>query len=100
MGSERNMSEARITTVGIIGAGTIGSSWAAYFLAHGLSVRCWDPLYGYAENVTSFVARAWPIMEQLGLAEGASLDKLACFDRVGEALDLSLIHISEPTRPY
>ena len=94
------MSEARITTVGIIGAGTIGSSWAAYFLAHGLSVRCWDPLYGYAENVTSFVARAWPIMEQLGLAEGASLDKLACFDRVGEALDgVEFVQESGPEDP-
>ncbi|MDE0780129.1 MAG: 3-hydroxyacyl-CoA dehydrogenase NAD-binding domain-containing protein, partial [Alphaproteobacteria bacterium] len=50
-----------VTTVGIIGAGTIGSSWAAYFLAQGMEVRCWDPMDGYAENVTSFVARAWPL---------------------------------------
>ena len=76
-----------ISTVGVIGAGTIGSSWAAYFLAHGLKVRCWDPLDGYAENVNALVARAWPIMTELGLADGASLDNLTCYDRITEALD-------------
>lgn len=76
-----------VTTVGIIGAGTIGSSWAAYFLAQGMEVRCWDPMDGYAENVTSFVARAWPLLSELGLSEGASLDKLHCFDQISEALD-------------
>lgn len=76
-----------ITTVGIVGAGTIGASWAAYFLAHGLKVRCWDPLDGYAENVTGFVVRAWPLMTELGLSKGAALDNLRCFDRIGEALD-------------
>jgi carnitine 3-dehydrogenase len=76
-----------VTTVGIIGAGTIGSSWAAYFLAQGMEVRCWDPMDGYAENVTAFVARAWPLLSELGLSEGASIDKLHCFDQISEALD-------------
>ena len=76
-----------VTTVGIIGAGTIGSSWAAYFLAQGLNVRCWDPMDGYAENVTSLIVRVWPLLEELGLADGAALDRLQCFDRIGEALD-------------
>ena len=30
-------------TVAVIGAGTVGSSWAALFLSHGLAVRAWDP---------------------------------------------------------
>ena len=55
-----------VSSVAIIGAGTIGSSWAAHFLAQGLKVRCWDPMDGYAENVTAFVARAWPLKTELG----------------------------------
>lgn len=81
------MEHNEATTVAIVGAGTIGSSWAVYFLAQGLHVRCWDPLDGYAERVQTFVARAWPIMEELGLAEGASRANLVCFDNIREALD-------------
>jgi carnitine 3-dehydrogenase len=77
----------KVSTVGIVGAGTIGSSWAVYFLARGLKVRCWDPMDGYAENISAFVARAWPLMEELGLADSAALDNLHCFERIGEALD-------------
>ena len=76
-----------VSSVAIIGAGTIGSSWAAHFLAQGLKVRCWDPMDGYAENVTAFVARAWPLMTELGLVEGASLDNLSCHDRIADALE-------------
>lgn len=81
------MNQPAITTVGIVGAGTIGTSWAAYFLAHGLKVRCWDPLDGYADSVTSSVARMWPTLSELGLADGAALENLTCFDRIGEALE-------------
>lgn len=89
-----------VNTVGIIGAGTIGSSWAAYFLAQGLKVRCWDPMDGYADNVSAFVARAWPLMEELGLADGATLDNLRCFDRIGEALDgVGFVQESGPEDP-
>lgn len=76
-----------VSSVAIIGSGTIGSSWAAHFLAQGLKVRCWDPLDGYAENVTAFVARAWPLMTELGLVEGAALDNLSCHDRIADALE-------------
>lgn len=82
------MSEpADISTVGIVGAGTIGTSWAAYFLARGLKVRCWDPLDGYADKVIAGVSRMWPTLTALGLSEGATLDNLGCFDRITEALD-------------
>jgi len=90
----------KVSTVGIIGAGTIGSSWAAYFLAQGLKVRCWDPIDGYADNVSAFVARAWPLMEELGLADGATLDNLRCFDRIGEALEeVGFVQESGPEDP-
>ena len=37
------MSYSEVKTVGIIGAGLIGGTWAAYFLSRGLSVRAWGP---------------------------------------------------------
>lgn len=94
------MSQSPITTVGIIGAGTIGSSWAAYFLAQGLTVRCWDPMDGYAESVTAFVAKAWPIIKELGLTDGASLDRLTCCERISDALDgVEFVQESGPEDP-
>ncbi len=35
-----------VKTVAVIGAGTIGASWAAYFLSRGLAVRASDPAAG------------------------------------------------------
>ncbi|HCP00586.1 MAG: 3-hydroxyacyl-CoA dehydrogenase [Alphaproteobacteria bacterium] len=94
------MSQSNVSTVAIIGAGTIGSSWAVYFLAHGLDVRCWDPQDGYAEKVVAFVARAWPIMEELGLVEDARQDRLSCFGSIGEALDgVGFVQESGPEDP-
>ncbi len=32
-----------IKTIAVIGTGTIGAGWAAYFLSRGLAVRAFDP---------------------------------------------------------
>src|SRR2546428_11539782 len=65
-----------IERVAVIGAGTIGASWAAYFLARGLSVTASDP----APNGEDFVRRAvnagWPDLIRLGLAPGGSPERL------------------------
>lgn len=59
-----------IETVAVIGAGLIGQSWTALFLARGLRVVAQDvdPLAG--EALGDAVARAWPDLQALGLAEG------------------------------
>ena len=54
-----------VRRVGIIGAGTIGASWAAYFLARGLEVDAWDPAPDAEEKLRTFVAGAWPVLEKL-----------------------------------
>lgn len=46
--------------VAVIAAGTIGMSWTALFLAHGLSVRVYDPRPGIEEVVRSGVAQMAP----------------------------------------
>jgi len=66
-----------IKRVAIIGTGVIGASWAALFLAKGLDVSATDVAPGAEEHLRKYISDAWPALEQLGLAEGASRDRLA-----------------------
>ncbi len=65
-----------IERVAVIGAGTIGASWATLFLAHGLEVAVYDPAPDIERKVRDFVASAWPTMIRLGLAERADPERL------------------------
>jgi carnitine 3-dehydrogenase len=65
-----------IKTFAAIGAGVIGSGWVARALAHGLDVVAWDPAPGAEKQLRDNVANAWPALERVGLAQGASQDKL------------------------
>lgn len=73
-------------TVALVGAGTIGASWAAWFLARGADVRVWDPAEGFAARTAAFVERVWPVMTELGLAAGAAPDRLTCAPTLAAAL--------------
>jgi len=55
-----------VERVAILGAGTIGASWAAHFLAHGLAVNIWDPAKGYEARCRAFIDAAWPALVRLG----------------------------------
>ena len=55
-----------IKHVAVIGAGTIGASWAAYFLSRGLSVTASDPSPGAPDLIRRMVENAWPILMRLG----------------------------------
>jgi carnitine 3-dehydrogenase len=65
-----------IERVAVIGAGTIGASWATLFLAHGLEVSVYDPAPDAERRVRAFIASAWPTMMRLGLAERADPERL------------------------
>jgi carnitine 3-dehydrogenase len=67
---------AGVRRVAVIGAGTIGASWAAWFLARGLAVTASDPAPEGESFLRRYVADAWPALERLGLAPGASRDAL------------------------
>ncbi len=60
----------------VLGAGVIGASWTALFLARGLTVHIYDPAEGAEAQVRSYVKRAWPALEQLGLAERGDPERL------------------------
>jgi len=62
----------QIALAGVIGAGTIGASWTALFLAAGLDVQVYDPASAGEERVRSYVETAWPQLQALGLVTAAS----------------------------
>lgn len=62
---------ASIRRVAVIGAGTVGASWAALFLARGLEVTVSDPAPGAAGATQRFIDAAWSALTRLGLQPGA-----------------------------
>ena len=65
-----------IRRVAIIGTGVIGASWTSLFLAKGLDVVATDVAPGAEAALRRFVAAAWPALERLGLAPGASQSRV------------------------
>jgi carnitine 3-dehydrogenase len=51
--------------VAIIGGGTIGASWAAFFLSRGLGVSVYDPAADRQRYIEDFIQKAWPALEVL-----------------------------------
>lgn len=70
------MTQSSIRRVAVVGAGTIGASWAAYFLAHGLDVTVSDPAATAPDLLKRTIETVWPSLVQLGLAPGASPDRV------------------------
>ena len=65
-----------IRRVAVVGAGLIGSSWVAQFLARGLDVVATDPAPNAEANLERNVQVMWPALTSLGLSPGASLERL------------------------
>lgn len=66
-----------IRRIAIVGAGTIGASWAALFLARGMDVVVSDPAGDAEAQTRARVQAAWPVLAELGhVTEGASPDTL------------------------
>jgi 3-hydroxyacyl-CoA dehydrogenase len=58
----------------VLGAGTIGASWTAWFLSRGITVAVWDPRPEAETYVRRTIAEAWPAMSRLGMTSDASPD--------------------------
>jgi carnitine 3-dehydrogenase len=66
-----------VKKVAVVGAGTIGASWAAYFLSRGLEVTASDPAPGAEAFARDAIAEAWPNLQRLGeVAPGARPEAL------------------------
>jgi len=56
--------------VAMLGAGVIGASWAALFLAHGHRVALYDPAPDAEETTRRTIAEAWPTLAAIGGVTG------------------------------
>ena len=75
-----------IRRIAIVGTGVIGASWTALYLAKGLQVVATDPAPEAEAKLRNFVANAWPALERLGLAPGASQANVTFTSNLAEAL--------------
>jgi 3-hydroxyacyl-CoA dehydrogenase len=76
----------QIKRVAVIGTGVIGASWTALFLAKGLSVVATDVAPGAEGRLRQYVDDAWPALESLGLAPGASRSNLRFMEDLAQAV--------------
>ena len=75
-----------IHQVTVLGAGVIGASWTALFLASGLRVNVFDPADNAAQSVNDYIKIAWPMLEQLGMTSNGDPGNIKFFDRADEAV--------------
>jgi carnitine 3-dehydrogenase len=54
--------------VAVVGCGTIGASWSALFLAHGIDVQATDPSAEAEQYLRRYIEKALPQLAQLGLS--------------------------------
>ncbi|MEU8952972.1 3-hydroxyacyl-CoA dehydrogenase NAD-binding domain-containing protein [Streptomyces sp. NPDC048518] len=92
-------SPEEVRRVACVGAGVIGGGWVAHFLARGYDVRAWDPAPDAEQRLRRLVGAAWPVLTQLGLAEGASQDRLTVTATLEEAVvDAQFVQESAPEK--
>src|SRR6476660_9196741 len=86
--------------VSVIGAGTIGASWAAYFLARGYEVSGYDPAPNGEAFARQFIDTAWPTLEKLKVVQaGANRKRFEFFkDPAAAAKGAEFVQESGPER--
>lgn len=88
-----------VQRVACIGAGVIGGGWAAHFLGRGYDVALHDPGPGYRDKFERLLDAAWPVMEALGLADGADRARLRHAGSIEDALEgAEFVQESAPER--
>src|ERR1700678_2447055 len=88
-----------IRRVAVVGAGTIGASWTAYFLAHGLDVTVSDPAPTTPDLAKRTIETVWPSLVQLGLAPDASPDRVrSVADRVAAVEGAEFVQENGPEK--
>ncbi len=76
-----------IEHVGVLGAGVIGASWTALFLAAGKTVSVYDPDPNVEKTVRDYVERTWPTLESLGMTQSGNPDAVRFFSKPESAVE-------------
>jgi carnitine 3-dehydrogenase len=85
--------------VAVLGAGVIGASWTALFLASGRNVAVFDPAEGMETFVRDYVKTAWPTLTELGLVKAGAPGELSFHATAAEAVkSADFIQESVPER--
>ncbi len=66
-----------VRRVAIVGAGAVGASWAAFYLARGFDVIATDPEPGAEANLRRAIDAAWPALKVLGISPKGSPEHLS-----------------------
>lgn len=83
--------------ISCIGAGALGRSWVALFLAKGFPVRVFDPSDGWLGAVRQEVADAADVLGELGFEHVGDTEKLSAAASVEEAVkDADFVQESGP----
>ncbi|MFD2191624.1 L-carnitine dehydrogenase [Pistricoccus aurantiacus] len=83
----------------VIGTGVIGNGWISRALAQGFDVVAFDPMEGAEARTRNAVKNAWPSLEKLGLADGASQERLRFVDSLEAAVEnADLVQENVPER--
>jgi 3-hydroxyacyl-CoA dehydrogenase len=89
-----------VRRIAVVGTGTIGASWATHYLARGFDVVATDPAPGAEAALRSYVDDAWATAAAIGLAPGASADRLSfTADLRRAAAEADFIQENAPERP-
>ncbi|MGH9740839.1 MAG: 3-hydroxyacyl-CoA dehydrogenase NAD-binding domain-containing protein [Candidatus Acidiferrum sp.] len=83
---ENDVANTQIRKVAIVGTGLIGASWAAQYLARGFDVIATDPAPNAEADLRKWVDEAWELLTLVGLAVGASRDRLTFTTDLKEAV--------------
>ncbi len=94
------VSPPNVEHIGIVGTGTIGASWAGYFLARGYQVTATDPAPEFESYVLNYIEKAWPALEALGVVtERGNPDQITLAKEPATALrEVQFIQESVPER--
>lgn len=72
--------------IGVVGAGTIGSSWAALFLAKGHKVSIYDPAPNAKALVAEFISTAWPALVRMGVTSNTAMPSFDFHESAAKAV--------------
>ncbi|MEZ5934036.1 MAG: SDR family oxidoreductase [Alphaproteobacteria bacterium] len=83
----------------VLGAGVIGASWTALFLAAGKSVAVFDVADDVEKTVRAYVANAWPTLTDLGMTRRGDPEAVTFCSRPVDAVDrAAFVQESVPER--
>jgi carnitine 3-dehydrogenase len=71
-----------VRRVGIVGAGAVGASWTALYLARGFDVIATDPKPGSEAKLRQAIDAAWPALKALGISPKGSPEHLSFLSNV------------------